>query len=163
MINELSDKFPNITERKVWRILLTIKFRYMKYGTIGISRLESVRFWISERQLQKFIKYLRDIKAIKKVKSRFTQNWFKCNVYSVFKWFSEWLKEVREYVKKKFEYIDALDYVKGKFATKKEWSKIKFKVNWDRYIIHTRWKFKNVIYDVWNNCIINPLNLFKPV
>lgn len=157
MIQELKDIFPHLTERKIWKILLTIKFRYIKYGTIGFSRLEATRFGTSERQLQAFINYLRDIWAI-------TKDWMvlalatgrKCNVYSLSTWFIEWLKEVKDFVKKTFEYIDPVAYVKARFIVKKEWSKLKFKVSWNRYIIYLRWKFKNVIYDVWNNSIIAP-------
>ena len=159
MIQELKDIFPHITEYKIWKILLTIKFRYIKYWTIWISRLEASRFWLSERQLYSFIKYLREVQAIKKYKMAVAINGFKCNVYKVSKWFSDGLNDIKEFIKKKFEYINPLEYVKARFVIVKEWSKLKFKVNWNRYIIHTRWRFKNVIYDVWNNCIISPLTL----
>lgn len=161
MISELKDIFPNLTERKIWKILLTIKFRYIKHGTIGISRLEATRFGTSERQLQAFIKYLREIEALRMVKSAITKTGFKCNVYSLAGWFSDGLKEVKEFVKKTFEYINPVAYVKANFAIKKEWSKLKFKVNWNRYIIHLRWKFKNVIYGVAEKRIISPLLLIN--
>jgi hypothetical protein len=89
------------------------------------------------------------------------KNAFKCNVYSLWTWFIEWLEEVKDFVLKTFKYVNPITYVKARFTTKTVWSKLKFKVSWDRYIIHLRWKFKNVIYDVWNNCIINPLKLWE--
>jgi len=159
MTQELYNIFPNLTEQKIWKLLLTIKFRYKKHGAIGISRLEATRYGTSERQLQAFIKYLRDIDAIRKVKMATAINWFKCNVYSLSKWFSDWLKEVKEFVKKKFEYINPTNYVKSRFTYKETPSKITFKVHWDKYIIHKRGRFKGVIYDVVNNLIINPLLL----
>ena len=160
MISELHDIFPKFTEQKIWKILLTIKARYKKHGVIGLSRLEAARFGISERQMQNFINYLRNSKAIKKIRMAYT-NGFKCNVYSVSKWFSEGLEEVKDYVRKVFEYINPTEYVKARFTVKKEGGKLKFKVNWNRYIIHLRGNFKDVIYDVWNNCIINPMKLWK--
>jgi len=159
MIEELQDIFPRLTTRNIWKLLLTIKFRYMKFGTIGISRLEASRFGISERQLQWFIDYLRDLWAIKKVRFALATNWFKCNVYSLAWWFSDGLKEVKEYIKKQFVYIDPVAYVKARFPYKIKYGKLKFEVNWDKYIIHLRGRFKDKIYDVWNNCIINPLKL----
>lgn len=161
MTQELLDIFPKFTEQKIWKILITVKARYKKHGTIGISRLEATRFGTSERQMQKFINYLKQTQAIKKVKMATASNGFKCNVYKLALWFIEGLEEIKDYVRKKFEYIDPIMFVKTRFTTKKVWNKLKFKVNWNRYIIHLKWKFKNVIYDVWNNCIINPLELWK--
>lgn len=157
MISELQDIFPKFTEQKIWKILLTVKARYMKHGSIGISRLEAARFGTSERQMQAFINYLKETQAIRKIRMATASNGFKCNVYSLAKWFVEWLEEVKNFVKK--EYVNPLEYVKQRFVTKKEGSKLKFKVDWNKYIIHLRGKFKNVIYDVWNNCIISPLSL----
>ena len=159
MILELQDIFPKFSEQKIWKILLTIKARNKTYWTIGLSRLEATRFGISERQMQNFINYLRNSKAIKKIRMAYT-NGFKCNVYSVSKWFVEWLEEVKDFVRNVFEYINPTEYVRSRFTVKKEWGKLKFKVNWNRYIIHLRGNFKDVIYDVWNNCIINPLKLW---
>lgn len=161
MISEIHDIFPNFTEKKIWKILITIKARYKTYGTIGISRLEASRFGTSERQMQYFIDYLRESEAIRKLTMvKCKNNAFKCNVYTLSEWFIAWLNEVKDFIKKEFKYINPVTYVKSKFTIKKEWSKLKFKVNWNRYIIHTRWKFKNVIYDVWNNCITNPTTLW---
>ena len=162
MIEELKDIFPKLTEKKIYRLLLTIKARYKKYKVIGISRLEATNYWTSERQLQSFIDFLRDNWAIKKISmAKCKKNAFKCNVYSLWTWFIEWLEEVKDFVLKTFKYVNPITYVKARFTTKTVWSKLKFKVSWDRYIIHLRWKFKNVIYDVWNNCIINPLKLWE--
>lgn len=160
MISEIQDILPKLTERKIYRLLLTIKARYIKYGKIWISRLEATRYWTSERQLQSFIDYLRDSEAIKKIGMTQCNNGFKCNVYSLAEWFKKWLEEVKDFVKKTFEYINPTAYVKARFNCKIKYWKIKFKVNWNRYIIHTRWRFKNVIYDIWNDCIINPLELW---
>lgn len=162
MVEELNDIFPHFTQIKIYKILLSIKCRYKKYWIIWISRLEASRFWTSERQMQYFIYYLREIKAINKIKMvKSFKNNFKCNVYSLSDWFKNWLEEVKEFIKKKFEYINPTEYVKARFPYKIEKNKLKFKINWDRYIIHLRWRFKDKIYDVWNNCIINPLLLTK--
>ncbi|MGB2111468.1 MAG: hypothetical protein ACPHY8_06765 [Patescibacteria group bacterium] len=89
MISEIQDIFPKFTEQKIWKILLTVKARYKKHGTIGISRLEAARFGTSERQMQNFINYLKQSQAIKKVRMATASNGFKCNVYSLAKWFVE--------------------------------------------------------------------------
>ena len=120
MIKELQDIFPKFTEQKIWKILLTVKARYKKHGTIGISRLEATRFGTSERQMQNFINYLKQSQAIKKVKMATASNGFKCNVYSVSKWFVEWLEEVKDYTRKVFEYINPTEYVRSRFVIKKE-------------------------------------------
>jgi hypothetical protein len=44
MIEELKDIFPKLTEKKIYRLLLTIKARYKKYKVIGISRLEATNY-----------------------------------------------------------------------------------------------------------------------
>jgi hypothetical protein len=160
MIEEFKDIFPRLTSRQIWRLLLTIKLRYKTYGKLWLSRLEASNYWISERQMLKFIDYLRDTKAIEKIGMTISKNnWMKCNVYSIWKWFLNWLNKVKEYIKKTFEYVDPISYVKARFQTKTKYWKLSFKVNWNKYIIHLRGDFKNVIYDVWNNCIINPLTL----
>jgi len=161
MIKELQDIFPRMTERKIWKILLTIKFRYKTYWTIGLSRLEASRFGTSERQMQAFIRYLRDINAINKVwmiMALWTGR--KCNVYSLSLWFIEWLEEVKDFVKKVFTYIDPVAYVKSKFKVKRKYWILKFKVDGERYQISERGRFKGKIYDIANNCIINPLSLW---
>ncbi len=151
----------NLTERKIWKLLLTLKTRYKKYKVIWISRLEAVRFGTSERQLQNFIYYLRNFWYIEKIRMvKGNNNCFKCNVYSLSDVLIEFLKDIKDYVKKTFEYINPIEYVKARFTLKKKYNKLKFKVNWNRYIIHLRGKFMNVVYDVWNNCIINPLELW---
>lgn len=161
MVSEIHNIFPNLTEQKIWKILLTVKARYKKHGTIGISRLEATRFGTSERQMQNFINYLKQTQAIKKVKMATASNGFKCNVYKLASWFIEGLEEVKDFVRKVFEYINPTEYVKERFITKKKGNKLKFKVNWNRYIIHLSGRFKGVIYDVWNSRIINPLKLWS--
>lgn len=161
MISDLQDVFPNLTERKIYLMLITIKGRFKKYGTIGLSRCESTNFGASQRQVQAFINYLRAIDAIRKVWMRKCENSaYKCNVYSLSEWFAGALNEVRDIVKKVWEYVDPTAYVKSKFAVKKEWGKLKFKVSGDRYIIHLGGRFRGKVYDVWNNRIINPLELW---
>jgi len=160
MVTELKKNFPNLSENQIWKLLLTIKARYKTYTVIGISRLEAIRYWMSERQLQSFINFLRESKALNKIRMiKCKKNAFKCNVYRLSEWFIEWLNEIKDFVKKTFTYIDPTNYVKSRFSYKIKYWKIKFKVNWNRYIIHQKWRFKNVIYDVWNNCIISPLLL----
>ena len=88
------------------------------------------------------------------------RNVFKCNVYSLKKWFSDLLEEVREFVKKEFEYIDPILYVKSRFSCKQKYGKIKFEVAGNKYIIHLRGKFKWKIYWVSEKVIINPLKLW---
>jgi len=160
MIQEIHDIFPKLSERNIYKLLLAIKCRYIKFGKIWLSRLEASRFWISERQLQSFIDYLREVGAINKIwMVKWWNNCFKCNVYKLWKWFIEWLQEVKDFIKKTFEYINPTAYIQARFNYKIKYWKIKFKVNWNRYIIATRWRFKDVIYDVWNNYIINPLDI----
>lgn len=166
MIQELQDIFPKFTEQKIWKILITIKTRYVKYGTIGISRLEASRFWTSQRQMQAFITYLRQIRALRKKRMAIAINGFKCNVYSLAGWFVEWLEEVKSFVKKVFTYINPVEYVKAKFTYKQDRYNIKFDYNWEKYYIPLRGRFKWKIFSVlwWNNGnwkLINPLTLTK--
>ena len=157
MVKELHDIFPYLTQKKIWKLLLIIKSRYNKYWKVWISRLEASRIWTSERQMQNFINYLREIGAFSNIKKVLCKKWYYCNCYSLSEWFVEWLEQVRNFVKQ--EYINPVKFVLNRFPVVRKYGKIKFKVNWERYIIHTRWDYKNVIYDVWNNCIINPLDL----
>ena len=160
MIEELKDIFPKLTERKIYRLLLTIKARYNKYKVIGISRLEATRYGTSERQLQSFIDYLRESWAIEKIDMvKCKNNAFKCNIYNLSEWFINWLQEVKDFVKKTFKYINPLDFVKARFPYKIKNGKLKFEVNWDRHIIHLRGRFKGVIYSLNEDKIINPQRL----
>jgi hypothetical protein len=159
-INEIIWEIPKLTERKVYRIFCSMKARQKKYWTFWLGKRDGFRFWVSERQMQYFVNLMINywfLSIDSEVKS---SRGFKCRVFKASKQLLNYFIQIKDYVATKFEYIDPVAYVKARFIIKKVWSKLKFKVHWDRYIIHLRWRFKNVIYDVGNNCIINPLSLW---
>ena len=162
MQEELQDIFPKIKPKQIWKLLITIKARIKKYNVIWLSRLEAIRFWLSERQMQSFIYYLRNVWAInKKWMVKGWNNCFKCNVYSLSEWFLEEINKIKDFVVKKFEYIEPLEYMLARFnPVKHKYWKYHFIVNWNRYIINERGKYKWKIYWCEENKLINPLLLW---
>lgn len=148
----------NISERKEYKILLTIKARYKKYWVVGLSRHECSMFWLSERKMYEIINYLRDnglLRWIKRVKC--SSGLHSCHVYSITERLQAILNELKE-LKKEFTYItytpdDVINYVSS-FAKKKYWQ-WKFEREWILYIVADRWKWRWKIYDTVNNRIVS--------
>lgn len=159
-IDDIILEIPKLTEKKVYRIFCSMKARNKKYWTFGLGKRDGFRFGISERQMQYFVNLMLDYWFLSIDSEVRSSRGFKCRVFKASKQLLSYFIQIKDYVVNKFEYINPTDYIKARFITKKVWSKLKFKVSWNRYIIHLRWKFKNVIYDVWNNCIVNPLSLW---
>jgi hypothetical protein len=159
MVKELHDIFPRISENSMYRILLSIKQRYEKYWHTWLSRYEWEKFWVSQRQMVYLINYLRESWAlITKWKAR-TKWWQYCLIYTFSDWFKEWLSSVKAFIKKVFTYIDPLSYIKSKVKTTlKRWRHY-FNISWNWYFISTRWRFKNVIYSMSENKIVDPLTI----
>lgn len=160
-IEEIIWEIPKLTEKKVYKIFCSMKERNKKYWNFWLGKRDGFRFWISERQMQYFVNLMLDYWFLSIEKEVYSSRGFKCRVFKASEQLKQYFICIKDYVFKKFEYIDPVAYVKARFCVVKEWSKLKFKVAWNRYIIHLRWRFKNVIYDVWNNCIINPLILWN--
>lgn len=159
LINLLSffkNEFPKIQEKKLLKIIFTLKSREEKYWVIGFSRLESPKFWLSEASLRKIINFLikNEIlvffwKRLRKEKD------FYCNVYTIWWKFNKIFKEIKFFAKKIFNYFDPiliLNYVSFKEKRKKYIISHK----WANFIIQKTWKFKNKIYSCEDNCIIDP-------
>lgn len=155
------------TDRQLYKIFLAIKQRYKKYWVVWFSRLEHDRFWVSERRLKRFIEALKkDKKLVKVWMVKGNNNAFKCNIYKLSKEFSEFLEWVREFAKKTFEYItytpdDVISYV-STFAKRKYWQ-LKFEVNWIKYVVNERWKWRWKILDTANQKIVSLITIQKQI
>lgn len=151
-----------ISERKEYKILLTIKARYKKYWIVGLSRHECSMFWLSERKMYEIINYLRDnwlLRWIKRVKC--TSGLHSCHVYSITERFQVILNEIKE-LKKEFSYIrytpeDVIAYVSS-FA-KKKYGQWKFERNWIKYVVSERWKWRWKILDTMNQKIVSLISI----
>ncbi len=152
-----------ISDRSLYKIFLAIKQRHKKYWTVGISRHEWDRFWLSEMKLRIFIEKLRkdwklqDYK-IGKERVKCMKKSFTCNVYKLSREFIEFLEKVREYVQKEKKYIeytpdDVIAYVSS-FA-KRAYNQWKFCIDWIYYIVADRGKWRWKIYDTANNKIVS--------
>jgi len=159
-IDEIIWEIPKLTQKKVYKIFCSMKQRNKRYWTFWLGKRDGFRFWISERQMQYFVNLMLNYWFLSIDSEVRSSRGFKCRVFKASKELLWYFKQIKDYVVKKFEYIDPVAYVKARFTVKKEWWKLKFKVNWNRYIIHLRGRFKDKIYDVWNNLIINPLKLW---
>lgn len=160
-IKEINWELPKISTRRIYTVLMSIKGRLKKYKTIWLGRRDWPKFNISERQMPKLINLLIDTwHLIEKWHTRGSR-WFSCRVYELSDYLKRELANLKDYVKAKFEYINPVEYVKARFAYKIKYGRIKFEVDWNKYMIALRGKYKNVIYDCTNNNIINPLKLWK--
>lgn len=151
------------SDRQLYKIFLAIKQRYKKYWTVWFSRLEHARFWVSERRLKRFITALRkDRKLVLAGRVKGNNNAYKCNIYTLSKEFIDFLEWVRDFVKKTFEYInyspdDVIKYVSS-FAKLRYWQ-WKFDLDWVKYIVPDRWKWRWKILNTQDQKIISLITL----
>lgn len=151
-----------ISDIKQYKLFLAIKKRYEKYWLIWISRCEWIRFWLTERKLRTVIKILESTWLLIFEWKRMTKNWFKCNIYKLSDEFIEFLEKVREFTKPVFTYIkytpeDVIEYVSS-FA-KKKYNQWKFDINWIKYVVNERWKWRWKILDTQNQKIVSLITI----
>lgn len=165
MLEYLKLEFPKIEDKKLIKILFTLKSRSENFKYIWFSRKEAgKKFWISEWTLQKIIYYLRETWVLEFKWQIKIDNWLnfnKCNVYKISEDFKSYFDDLQFFIKKVFEYINPLEFMKKFFDFKfKNWI-YSFKAKWQKYIIQTKWKFSWVIYWTIENKIINPYTLLE--
>lgn len=152
-----------ISERSQYKIFLAIKQRHKKYGIVWFSRMEYIRFWVSERKLKALIKQFGKQKLFIKVwMAKCSSNPFKCNIFKLSKEFVEFLEKVREFTKPSFTYVkytpdDVISYVSS-FA-KRAYNQWKFCIDWTYYIVADRGKWRWKIYDTANNKIVSLITI----
>ena len=164
----LQEQFPKVKEKTFIKIIFALKSRNDLYWNwnIGLSRLESDDFSVWEATLQKIIYFLRNFWIIEKVWERKITTRDKkeerlCNIYKIADFFLSMLNELEYFSKHIFEYINPTEFVRKYFKPILKYWLYKFKVNWNRYYINTKWKFRWVIYWESENKIINPLELLN--
>jgi len=157
-IQDIIWEIPKLTERKVYRIFCSMKARYKKYWNFWLGKRDWFRFWVSERQMQYFVNLMIDYWFLSIEDEVYSSRGFKCRVFKASKQLIEYLLKIKDYVL--YTYVDPVAYVKARFTYKIKYSKLEFKVKWNKYIIHLRGRFKDKIYDVSENKIINPLVLW---
>lgn len=149
-----------IQNRSLYKIFLSIKKRHQKYWTIGLSRHEWEKFWLTEMKLRVFIDKLRhDGKLIFIKKTRCTRSDKYCNIYQLSQEFIDFLSSVHEYVKKEivtYTPDDVLDFVRT-FAKKKSTQWV-FDRNWIKYVVNERWRYRGKILDTQNMKIVSLLS-----
>lgn len=149
-----------ISERKEYKILMTIRARYKKYWVVWLSRHECSLFWLSERKMYEIINYLRDNWMFRWLKRVKCSSWLhSCHIY----WITERLQTILSELKEvKFEYKiytpdDVLSYV-SQFA-KIKYRQWKFSIQWIYYTVASEWKWRWKIYDTQNNRIISLITI----
>ena len=156
----LQENFPKIESKSLIKIIFTIKARDSQFKKIWFSRYESYKFWIWNDTLQRIIYFLRDFWLLEKTWTKIRNKWVHtCNIYKLSDDFRQLFNELQFFTKKVFEYINPLEFMKKFFSYKFRFWIYTFKVNWQKYLIQTRWAYKDVIYWTVENKIINPLSL----
>ena len=162
----LQEEFPKVKEKSLIKIIFSLKSRVSLYSNwnIGFSRTEYVNFGLSEATLQKIIYFLRDYWIlekvwIKKITPKNPTEFKYCNIYKIADFFLDLLKDLEFFTRKVFEYINPIEFMRKYFKFTFKYWLYKFKHNWNRYYINTKWKFKNVIFWETEQKIINPLFL----
>lgn len=151
-----------ISERKEFKILLTIRARFRKYWIVWLSRHECSMFWLSERKMYEIINYLRDnwlFRWIKRVKC--SSGVHSCHVYWIterFQTILEWVKEIKkEFVYQEYTPDDVINYVSS-FA-KKKYRQWKIEIKWNLYIVADSWYWRWKIYSCNENKCISLITL----
>jgi len=158
----LQDNFPKIKQRILIKIIFMLKWRNNQYKNIGFSRYEASKLWLSQPTLQKIIYFLRDFWILEYKWKVLRTKWdFLCNIYNLSQDFISLFNDLEFFVKKTFQYIDPIVFMKQMFTyTYDKVTKCyKFKVNWYKYLISTRWRFAWKIFWLSENKIINPYSL----
>ena len=88
-------------------------------------------------------------------------NKYKCNTYWVTNMLMEILDKLKWITNKFIEYIDPIKYIENNFVFKKKYWKIIFELKWIKYIVSLRGRFKNKIYDSFNNKIVSIYSLIN--
>lgn len=157
MLEEIQKNFPKLSENKIKKLLYSLKYRNQKYNRVWLSRIECTKFGISERQLQNFINFLREKWFLIFENHKKMNNWFYCNIYKISQFFRNELQKLKDYVKKKLEYINPLEFMKNRFDYQIKCWIYKFKIDWNIYKISTKGRFANKIFSCYDNKIISPL------
>jgi len=162
----LQQNFTRTNEKVFIKIIFSLKSRESIYwnSNIWFSRKEFSEYWISEEQLYKIIKFLRDYwiiekVGIRKIKPKDIKEFKYCNLYKIADYFLKMLKELEFFEKKVFEYINPIIFMQKYFSYTFKYWLYKFKHNWYHYLINTKWNFKNKLFCCEDHKIINPLSL----
>lgn len=160
----LQENFPKINKEIFIKIIFSLKSRAEKFEFIWFSRKEFEKFKIWESKLQEIIYFLRDFWILEKIWTKvITPNGntsrHNCNLYKISDFFKKLLDNLEFFTKNIFEYVNPLEFAKKYFSPKLKYWLWKFKVNWNRYFINTKWKFSWKIFWESENKIINPLVL----
>lgn len=162
IVELLKEYFPRVKDKTLIKIVFTIKARDSQFKTIWLSRYEANKFWVWETTLQKIINFLKEFWILEFAWTRLRNKWTHiCNYYLLSEDFKSLFSSLKMFIKKTFEYIDPIVFMKRFLSYTYDTSTktYKFKVNWNRYIIKTTWRFKWKIYWIEENKIINPLTL----
>jgi len=162
LLEQLLSEFPRIDQSAMFSILRSIKARSDTYKLIWLSRLECDKYWISQRQMHNLIQYLKDYWYIS-YERKTLPKWkvHLCCMYSLSDIFSNFLFDLFNKVKKVYQRIDVIAFIKQNFNHKKTIWFITFKYSWIKYRVNLFWRYKHMIYDTRNNCIINPITTFN--
>lgn len=153
-------QFPKIDEKKLIKIIFTLKARNEKYWDIWFSRLESQNFWLSEFTLSKIINFLVENEIlIKKGKKLRKERDFYCNIYILSDSFIQLFNDLKFFGQKVFEYIDPIVWMNRFVNFIEKRKKFNFEVKWKKYFIPKTWRFKGKIYSIDDNKIISPSTL----
>jgi len=156
----LQEQFPKISSKSLIKIIFSIKARDRDFDYIWLSRYEWDKFWVSQLQLRNIIEFLRDFWILEKVWMRKRKDkLFLCNYYKIADEYVDIFRELEYFIKKAFDYIDPLNFVKTFFRAKLKWGYYTFKYNGNKYQLATRGRFKNVIYSIADNKIVSPYTL----
>lgn len=153
--NKLKKYWFNIKEQYIeWlsSLLKSIKWRNIKYWEISLSRKETKKFWLSERQLNNFIQKALEKWLLKYKYKKLVWNiwkWFKkyCNIYDLSNEFIEllsliswWIEKLNNKIikfNKKSDIYDVLSWL---------WLKLNYKrrkINWTKITYSKKWAITN--------------------
>lgn len=110
--------------------------------------------------MNKLISFMVDMWIIEYKWKRKAKQYF-CNVYSLWEEFLKDFLGIKSFIKKAFEYINIVDFVKSNFNTVTKWWRIIFKHNGNKYIVQRTGRFKDKIYWITEDQIINPYLLIN--
>ena len=159
-IDEILWELSHLTQKQVYRLFCSMNQRIKQFWDFWMWKRDGIRFWLSERQMQKFINLMIDYGFLK-IKRRVRSNrGFLCRLFSASEELLKYFWEIRNFVLKKFKYINPKEYMLARFPVIRDrYWKLEFRVNGQKYFVNKRWRFKDKIYWEIENRIINPLVL----
>lgn len=145
-INDIIWEIPKLTEKKVYKIFNSIKYRQKTYKNLGLGKRDGIKYGISTRQMTYFINLMVDYGFLEVKWYARAKTGHKCRIFKVSKQLQVYLDQLKDYVFTKIDnlsakiktfcdYNNTITYVKGLAWVKRKFKRYDFEYLWESYLV----------------------------